>query len=95
MLVRACRSRANPTAVPCRAVSCCAAVGARCHPLPPPTAHGAANTGSASHKPHATSSALLPSKTGKLKQDASFMHLEEQRKSELKTDWCLCLHVSA
>lgn len=38
---------------------------------------------------------LPPSETGKLKQYASFMHLEKQRKSELKTDWCLCLHVSA
>lgn len=38
---------------------------------------------------------LPPSKTRKLKQYASFMHLKKQRKSELKTDWCLCLHVSA
>lgn len=36
-----------------------------------------------------------PSKTRKLKQSASFMHLEKQRKPELKTGWCLCLHVSA
>lgn len=35
------------------------------------------------------------SKTRKLKQSASFMHLKKQRKSELKTGWCLCLHVSA
>lgn len=38
---------------------------------------------------------LSPSKTRKVKQYASFMHLKKQRKSELKTDWCLCLHVSA
>lgn len=45
-----------------------------------------------SHRQQRHLSLFPPSKTKKLKQYASFMHLKKQRKSELKTDWCLCLH---